>query len=206
MKQRVYILINGILTRSTDHQDWPERAEDWIQAHGYGLGRPYMYFTGALTRLFYQWKRVKDVIKIMESYAGAFDIILVGHSNGADIICRVLQQSRIHVSEVHLIAGACENQCSKNGINAAIKKGRLDCAFFYCSKNDDALKFAQRSHWLLRFGDLGLTGPSKLSTLADSRSVIYWRDDLNHCDWWNEKNFESTIRIIVGSSVKEKAA
>lgn len=199
MNPKFYLYVNGILTNPKDTKAWTDRAVIWTESLGKPFtARAYEYFCDAILRRLGQSKRVKDVAAIVEKYDElGFDVCLVGHSNGADIICRLLQDYDLKVKEIHLVAGACERDCNRNGINQALYDDRLDKVFLYCSKMDSALKLARNTHWLLGlvglgYGTMGLEGP--VNELKADTTVI-WRD-LDHSECWDEKHFDETLRLI----------
>lgn len=201
MRQRLYFLINGILTNPASRSDWNYRGVAWIEQNTSFQALQFQYFT---TALFHNWTQADRVHQCMEMLKGfkSSDIYLVGHSNGCDVISRILKYSDLRVREAHLFAGAVEEDCDKNGLNDALANNRLDQAYCYCSRNDSALLAAKRTNWFTKivganFGLLGLNGP-KDSDFTQRLQTI-WRNDLDHCAWWSIKNFEGSMRYIVGA-------
>lgn len=199
MSDKVYICGNGILTNPGDAKDWNRRAAIWIEEHAKpARAQPYLYFQDIIFRRLFQQKRVDELIAIVKSFEeDEFDIYLVGHSNFCDIICRLLQKWDGMISEVHLIAGACEANCEKNGINAALKQGRLAKAFIYVSADDSALKSAKLSETILGwaglgYGSMGLTGPVNRAI----RTRVIRRDSYDHSTWFDDDHFDETMRLI----------
>ena len=164
-RTKFYLFINGILTVPDGRTGWVDRAVTWTESHYGQLAEKYEYFSGALTRRLFQGTRVRECAELLENYRG-LDLVLVGHSNGADIACRLLQTTTFRFAEVHLIAAAADADFEKNGLNDALLTGRLGRVALYGSHHDGALRLAQLSEALsflgLGYGALGRTGPKNV--------------------------------------------
>ena len=203
MRRRLYLFLNGILTMPSDTFAWTDRACRWIDANTSHKSEKYEYFSSAIFRRLFQSKRVSEVAEIIAQLS-TMDIILVGHSNGCDIISRLLINYTLDIKEVHLIAGACERDFSKNGINKAMQDGRLQDCFVYGSKSDDALKLARNTGKFLRwfglgYGTLGLEGALKVA--CKNRVHVLFRNTYRHSTWWDDERFDDTMRLITRGSV-----
>jgi len=199
-RTRFYLFINGILTLSDGRNAWPDRAVTWTESHYGQLAEKYEYFSGALTRRLFQAARVRECAQLLRHYAG-HDLILVGHSNGADIVCRLLQTTDIEVSEVHLLAAAAEADFDRNGLNQALLTGRLGSVHLYGSHNDRALELAQFTEIFsflgLGYGALGRTGPEHIDDRVSHRVTQIWRDDFDHSTWFSPAQFAQTMALVV---------
>jgi pimeloyl-ACP methyl ester carboxylesterase len=200
-RTRFYLFINGILTVPDGHSGWTDRAVTWTESHYGQLAEKFEYFSGALTRRLFQAARVRRCVDLLRNYAG-HDLILVGHSNGADIVCRILQEHpEIEVAEAHLFAAAADADFNKNGLNMALLTGRLGWAYLYGSHRDPALRLAQYSEVLgflgLGYGALGRTGPTHLDERITHRVLQTWRDDFDHSTWFSPAQFAATMDLVV---------
>lgn len=199
MKDKSYLFCNGILTNPNDVNGWTDRAEAWIEKETPYNADKFEYFSGALTRRLYQNDRVEKVITIARRMT-PMNLVLVGHSNGCDIIQRVVQREKFKIKELHLIAAASEHDFEKNGFNKALIKGTVEQIFCYCSPKDGALQKAKLSNIFnflgLGYGYLGLVGPSRVAESVKDRVTCIWRN-IDHSDWFNKKYFPLTMKQIV---------
>lgn len=211
MSRTVFICVNGILTDPGDAYGWTDRAEEWINAQGCEVrADSFEYFSGALTRRLHQAKRVAIVLdKVRFWQWHGFAIRLVGHSNGADIICRLLSvalERAITIDAAYLIAAAADRELSRYHIPlyaAAHPDFRLHCL---CSANDRALQLARRTQWLrvlgLGYGTLGLEGPAidgvSFSGGKGDWLRCKWENSFDHSTWFDPAHFEDTMRLITG--------
>jgi len=203
MSRKIYIFVNGILTNPGDVNGWTDNAEAWIEGNTPYKATRLEYACGVLTRRFKQNARVDNLETICKKYEKE-RLCLVGHSNGCDIICRLIARRSLVFDQVHLIAGACEADFKKNGLNDAINLCQVNKLCVYWSKNDKALKKAKLSTnlfgWLgLGYGYLGLIGPKNLDKDA-SVKVNSIEKKWDHSDWFKHENFEGTMRSLVGAS------
>lgn len=194
----VYLLINGINSNPGDAHGWNRRMASEINETTPYKADAFVYFSDTIFRRMFQNARVADLCKVIESYLrSGFEVNLVGHSNGCDIISRILLKRRYNLSQIHLIAGACEADCNKNGINKAIESGRLDQAFIYKSATDTALIKARRTSFLqwfgLGYGFIGLSGPENPG--PDVFTVT--RDGYDHSTWFDGRHFKKTTDLIL---------
>lgn len=201
MNKTIYIFVNGIMTNPEDVEAWTDRAVGWI-AHNTEFKSDKMeYRSGTLTRRFYQNKRVQNLQKICKAYLGD-RIVLVGHSNGCDIIQKMATKGMLKIHEIHLIAAASEHDFIKNGYNRALKRETIEKIFIYTSPIDEALKKARLSTklfgWLgLGYGYLGLVGPLNVNPEVKDRVVVH-NEPMGHSQWFSKKFFERTMQTILG--------
>jgi pimeloyl-ACP methyl ester carboxylesterase len=201
MNEQIYILVNGILTNPEDVGSWTDRAEEWIDMHSSFKATKMEYRAGIFTRRLYQNTRVQNLKKICKAYLGD-RIVLVGHSNGCDIIQRMATKGTVRIHELHLIAGASDHDFRRNGYNRVLRHGAIDKIFVYVSDADKALKNALLSThlfgWLgLGYGYLGLVGPTNVDPLVKDRVIIY-KEPMDHSQWFNKHFFEKTMNCILG--------
>lgn len=202
MKKK-YIFINGILTDPGDVEGWTDNAEAWIERETPFKADKFEYRAGAATRRILQNSRVDNVITIARRM-GTSDLVLVGHSNGCDIIERVVRKANFRIRELHLIAAASEHDFEKNGFNKALQAEKVGKIFIYCSPKDRALKKAKFTRGFLKFiglgyGYLGLVGPSRVRDSLKDRVITHWTE-FDHSEWFTRRNFEQTMKLITLST------
>ena len=185
MKGTVYILVNGILTFPGQSKNWNERGEDWININvNDSCGVALEYFTGPLlSRVIGQRYRAKRLIEKIIRYT-QFDIVLVGHSNGADVIhdaLNILQWPKI-VSRICLFSAAIDSDMVKNGFDSSLAKGNIKEMRIFVAGNDKALAIGGSIGKLFGYGKLGLEGPKNLSEEAKLRTIVYTEPDFGHSD------------------------
>lgn len=202
MRKMCFIFINGILNVPGDVSGWTDKAEAWIEVNTVHPATRLEYFSDAIFRRFQQEHLVDDLATICERYDD-HKIVLVGHSNGCDIIIRLIKRMKHDIHHAHLIAGACERDFYKNGINMAIMEGTLGRVTVYWSPKDKALKKARLSSrlfgWMgLGYGYMGLTGPFNVSDKI-SHKVNSVERHFDHSQWFSTKNFDETMLAIAAS-------
>lgn len=186
----VFIFVNGIMTFPGASDNWNGRATSWALQRG-RLAEKCEYFVGPISRMFGQWSRAKKLAKTMRFYySRGFKMVLVGHSNGCDVIHKALVRSEWpEVMSLHLIAAASEADFQKTGYNEALRTNRIGEIHCYVGTRDKALWFASRS-WLARgigYGSLGQDGPRKLASDVESR-VHEVRKPFSHSTWFDEED------------------
>lgn len=202
MNKTVIIFVNGILSSPEDVEAWTDRAVEWVNNNTDYKADKMEYKSGVLTRRWYQSQRVKNLQKMCKSYLGD-RILIVAHSNGADIIQRMINKGIPRVHELHLIAAAAEHDFRKNGYNRALKNNHVEKIFIYASPVDEALKKAQLSTrlfgWLgLGYGYLGLVGPLFIDPSVQDKVVVH-TENMAHSQWFSKKHFDITMRLVSGA-------
>lgn len=202
--RKVYFLINGILTLPGNVNAWTDNAEAWIEGNTPYKATRMEYACGVLTRRFRQNDRVNDLELVCKKYEKE-RLVLVAHSNGCDMVLRLLMKRSLIFDHIHLIAGACESDFKKNGLNDALQLDQVKKLSIYWSPNDSALKKARLSSILLSwiglgYGYLGLTGAKNLNQ-SQSHKVNSIEKAWDHSDWFKPENFENTMKLVVGATV-----
>jgi hypothetical protein len=195
----VFICINGILTNPGDADGWTDRAVTWLNLHTAGKAEKFEYACGALTRRLRQDWRAQAIARMARFYAEAgFQIVLIAHSNGADLVERVLGLLwPDEIRAAHLIAPACDGEQLAHSLDV----GQLGALHLYGSENDSALHAARISRaffgWLgLGYGDLGL----RVLPFAHEHPRAIAHDDhtQSHSSWFERgESFERTMRAII---------
>lgn len=203
MIRTIIIFVNGILNSPENVDSWTDHAVEWVNNKTDSKADKMEYRSGVLTRRWFQSARVENLQSICKKYVGN-KIVLVGHSNGCDIIQRLIAKGFPKINEIHLIAAASEADFKKNGFNHALKLNKVEKIFVYMSPIDEALKKAKWSTilfgWLgLGYGYLGLVGPKNESSEFFGRVIVH-KEDMGHSQWFSKKNFDNTMRLVTGAS------
>lgn len=206
-QRRVYLLVNGILTRPGNWKNWNLRAITWIHAIApeHHHAEAIEYFSDALVlRTLDEGERVDALRRKIRDYAG-WEIVLVGHSNGCAVITDALKnfpEARIH--SMHLFSGASEADWIKNGFNKLQASGRVGKIWVYIAGRDWALKLA---HTVLAkicgYGVLGLHGPQNVRNWHQVQVIR--EPTFGHGTWFEDEPWPSpwwhTMERIVGHAV-----
>lgn len=190
--RRVYIYVNGILTMPGDSGNWNGKAVTWTHLHTPHRAEKVEYYVGPLSRIFGQRKRSRKLIKTISYYLDdGWDIVLVGHSNGANVILNALKyfsKSAIKNSlrEIHLIAPASDNNFEENGLN------RIGVPVtVYLGSQDTALRISSGPGRLFGYGSLGKDGPHRANV-----SVRVFNEEFSHSEWFNPLQLNQTMRRV----------
>lgn len=214
--RHVLVFINGILTSAGDSEGWTDRAVTWAHLHTDFRAEKLEYFTGPLLRRLTQQARAEKFARMLLRYAKAgYAVSLVGHSNGADLIVRILDlvAGGARVESAHLVAAACEADFERNGINTHLRDGVLGRVQVFASTADKALGFARLTAAPLSliglgYGSLGLTGPKNVAAAVRERVSVVDRPGYGHSTWFADEfdaspsvtprltPFEETMRQI----------
>lgn len=210
----VWVCINGILTLPEDSEGWTDRAVTWLQTRTAAKAEKWEYAAGALTRRLRQQARAEKIARMLGYYQRAgYECVLAGHSNGCDLIARVLALRGREgcfgapVRAVHLVAAAAD----WDDFARALARGDVGRVHLYGSRSDRALRIAAVSEKLLGwaglgYGSLGLEGEQR--ALAENRAALaagrrprvfdHSDDRMGHSTWFTRgENFERTMRAIL---------
>lgn len=194
----VHFYVPGIRTIPGESRNWDGRAVTHTHLFSNARGEKIEYLTTALLRPFFQGRRTAKIIRTASFYA-AWRKKFIGHSNGTDVILDAFDADpSLSCDEMHLVCAACEADCDKNGLNAALQDGRIGHLFIYVAGRDLALKLAARwfERTILGYGTLGLHGPKKLlATVSHMVTVIKappWTH-YGHSECWSNQNFAATM-------------
>ena len=199
----VFIAINGILTNPGESEGWTDRFVTWVNTRlpDGVVAEKFEYATDALFRRVKQRERADAIAKKVGYYRRAlYRVVLVGHSNGCDLIARVMESSGQDIDACHLFAPAAEDE----DFAQAIREGLVHRIHIYGSKNDKALRFAQATKplisWLgLGYGSLGLRGKEFAAqfqhTVKDHSNDCY-----GHSTWFQRGAiFEDTMNMLTAN-------
>lgn len=197
----VFIFVNGILTMPGASDNWNGKAVTWTHLHTPFRAEKVEYLVRPIGRILGQRKRAEKLAKTLTFYAG-WSIVLVGHSNGCDVILDALASlDWPRIEELHLVSAACEADFNENGLNkypAAI--GRV-CV--YVAGKDWALTLAKSQLGrLLGYGALGKTGPVN----ARRAPEVITRPEFGHGDWFTPTHLNDSMWDFVDGMMKNQPA
>lgn len=202
MPRTAIILVNGILTDPRKDNAWTDFSVDWLNNH---TAEPTVVtgYEYNAEILFGPWKnlsRAERIIERVKEYTAHGDrVILVGHSNGCDIIAHVIQQ--VEVDEVHLISPATDEKTVEMGIVL----GNVDRVHIYGSTSDMALKWGAKASRIFTlglggYGSLGLRGPA---FAAQWRGIVFDHsiNTYGHGTWLSPtSNLIDTLKQVARNS------
>lgn len=201
MARRVFIFINGILATPGDSDGWTDRAVTWMHTRTPDgiYGEKFEYATGPLTRRLLQGVRAQAIARMVQFYHRAnFEVSLVGHSNGCDLIARVIDGLNVRVRSVHLFAPAADGA----DFIRARREGSCGHLYLYGSVKDRALgiwaRFSRRLlGWAgLGYGSLGIEHAVFAAALPGFVTDCS-NDTFGHSDWFaRDTHFDDTMRQI----------
>lgn len=200
--KRIYIFINGINTFPGGSKNWTGRATTWINSLTEYKAEKLEYFCSVITRAFHNKKRAKKLYRTLQYYQG-WEIVLVGHSNGCDVILDTLNYYTDwpNIKHIHFISGAGEANFDKNGLNNFIRSGRVGGCNVYVSGRDLPLRIAHTVFGkLLGYGVLGLKGAYNVAEDIKDKVTTYWDvpwKNYGHSTAFSDKNFDNTMKLIL---------
>lgn len=201
MSEKVYIYVNGILNNPGSADNWTDRAVTWTHTEAGYYAEKFEYFTDIFFTRFRQGYRARKLARMISFYRG-WDIVLVGHSNGCDVILKALDviDGAVPVSQLHLIAGACEEDIAKNGLRFRLERRDVRHVYLYLGGRDEVMKLNYRIEKYLPFnlgyGTMGHLSPEKAREMYGDESTLY-QHKFGHSTWWNDDIFDITMQQIV---------
>lgn len=192
--QRVYVYVCGIFESPGQWHAWPARAVTWTHVNApYDRAEKFEYFTGLFLRTLGQEERAGKLAKMLSFYLAAnWQVVVVAHSNGADVALDALAILNYPPLErMHLFSAACDADCEKSGLSRV----RADSVHVYRAWNDWALEIAGTPlGYALGFGTLGRDGPLNGSRALAPIHVID-EPGYGHNDWFQKgPRFELTMQ------------
>ena len=210
MKRTVFICINGIRSNPSDPRGWTDAfvtslnidTPEWVQAE------KFEYYTSAVFRWIGQRKRAEDLVFLINTYLNAgYRVVLIGHSNGADLIARAFKMG-VRVDSIHLFAAAADEK----DFVSAIENKLVQRVHLYGSADDAALKTASLTRRLLGlfglgYGSLGLDG----STLANKYPSVVKDHSMKgygHSTWFQIEGgyYKGTMALLMANERSDRVA
>ena len=195
-----YIAINGIRSWPGDSEGWTDRFVTWINTRlpDGVVAEKFEYYCSAVFRRWHQRRRADEIAKKVGYYRRAgYRVVLVGHSNGCDLIAHVLDACGSEIDAAHLISPAADEE----DFASAIRDGLIRRIHIYGSATDGALRFAKLTRPLISwmgfgYGSLGLRGAQFEALFPD---VVHAHDDstCGHSTWFQKgARFEALMQAI----------
>lgn len=202
MQRTSIILVNGILTDPRRDNAWTDFSVDWLNNNVRDpvVTTGYEYNADVVFGPWKNMSRSERIVERIKEYTRHGDrVILIGHSNGCDIIARVLHQ--VEVDEVHLISPATDEKTLELGIVL----GNVDRVHIYGSTRDRALGWGARLSRILTlglggYGSLGLRGPA-LEAMLSGVVFDHSNNSFGHSTWIEPVgNLINTLKLICRNS------
>lgn len=200
------ICINGIRARASSSRGWTDEFVTALNTRTPASVKveKFEYDCSALLRRLHQRARVDEVARMANRYRHAgYRVVLVGHSNGCDIIARVLLLN-VEVDTVHLFAPAADEE----DFEQVLLYDGVRRIHIYGSQDDHALKGASLSRkligWLgLGYGSLGLRGAefaAKHPGVVRDHSIHGY----GHSTWFTPGfTMEQTLKLLLANDADD---
>lgn len=201
---RLLIFINGI-NAPVNKRNWVDRAANITRAD-YGIfAEQFKYYSRSLTRRFTLGRHVDDLQRLLQRYhAAGFQIGIVAHSNGAEIVSRAFRKAPTRVGvgyaaaeQVHLVAPACSDDWEENGFREALLAKQIGSITVHNARKDKAMALAKWSRRLTLgvagFGTLG----AKLSPVSFPPLTSLSLYAGGHSDMLGKRTLSRTLRNIL---------
>jgi len=205
MNKTIYIFINGILNMPSDTDAWTDRAVTWVHIHTGMHAEKYEYFSPVMLRRFRQQDRAETLARMIKYYHD-WDVVMVAHSNGCDVVMRTLAILKDkNMKELHFIAPACSRQVLYQ-MRLLVDTERLEKFQIFLGGKDRAMKWAAWSQKILGpfgigYGDLGGEDPVMVGKIIGEENVIF-EPQFDHSTWFEKAHFEGTMKKLVGATDK----
>lgn len=206
MTRRLYILLPGIRTDPADWRNWAPRMATEINLRcPHAKAEEFRYFACAITPKGKQDERARYVVDLaLRFFSRGYSVVVVAHSNGANIAVQAAQIAPAIFEAFHLFAPACPADFEKNGLNRALgTAGIVGHCTIYTGTRDWVLQWMARAGAVLGYGDLGFVGPKRVDWWVQDRVTVV-PSGHGHGDWFEGANFESTFLRITAEEEKEE--
>lgn len=205
MHKTAFIFINGIFTHPRRKDAWNDRAVEYVKRfHPDCHAVSYEYLSGAIMR--HGWIPFRDaqleranavVKKVNQLKHQGYRVVMVGHSNGCQLISYLIAQMGERVANVHFFAPAS----FAVDIATALDEQTVEGVFIYGSTRDIPLRFFAP---ISRILTLGLSGYGSLGTKGLEMEEKYpgqvfdfSNNKFGHSDWFTKENFDNTMALIM---------
>lgn len=205
-KERIYIFVNGIMTWPGSTKSWNANAVTHCMCYRRIFAEKLEYFTlPTISRIIGQKDRAEKLRKRIQRYIhNGWEIVLVGHSNGCDVILDTLESMAWpRVEEIHLISAACEENFEENGLNEALRRKWVGRVFIYQALQDKPLRLAATLFGkIFGYGKLGIATRDQMNLCddiedRDQRVTVVQEETFGHSTWFKEAHFIDTMRLIL---------
>lgn len=208
-QRTILFVINGIESDPSNLRGWTDNfatslnvnSPDWVQVE------KFEYLVRFWNRWFKQNGLAKELIAKIKYYLEAgYRVVLVGHSNGCDLIVRALKETK--VDSIHLFAAAAWEK----DFEAAIEAKQVRRIHLYGSPDDFALKTASFTSKFLKvisFGKLGYGSMGLKNTLAEKYPDIVKDHSIKgygHSTWFIKgPHYDYTIALLIKNEKQDRA-
>ncbi len=193
---RYYVLLPGVRSDPRDWANWAPRMATEINLLTSAKADEFRYMAFALTPKARQEERAEYVRSLAQrAYSAGYDVVLVGHSNGCEVIRQALEGLPPIVHSVHLIAGATEADMELAGWNRFLRKGIVGHLFIYKGTRDRVLQWIAAAGAFLGYGRLGWLGPKNIAPDQAHKITVIERP-YEHCEWFEGFAFAQTREAI----------
>ena len=202
--------INGWASIIGAWNNWPNQAIVWTHTKTSAKAQTLSYFTGPFTAGLTRHRRAQAFSKLMRAYTVQnWNVHLVCHSEGT---ATGLEAMRLagwpKIETVHLICGACDSNFERNGLNYALRTGKIGKVFCYRADDDGAMKLEDTVLGLAMFGiswndlPLGLSGPVNVGAGLMGVKVLehHW-PDYGHSTCFEPSHFIDTMELVMENSL-----
>jgi pimeloyl-ACP methyl ester carboxylesterase len=193
-----YIISNGVRTNSNDLQSWHFRAARWVDDNTDAKGDTYHYAAPGSLAWHLRKRHVERLGQCLydTSLVGRRDVVFVGHSWSTDLFARAMERYPVlRVHSAHLIGGAAQESFKTNGLNAALRAGRLGRVAVYFNPGDPVL-LGHRWWKYLGYGKLGLNGPTDVAADVAHLVTAVKCPGVGHSGYFAGDQFARTMRMV----------
>ena len=190
--KRIYLFVNGIKTFPGLSKNWNRRAVTWTHINTEHKAESLEYLMTAFRSAAGAKYRASKLVRKLEFYnESGFEIHIVAHSNGSNVVLNALREFSAPVAAIHFIAPACEEDCQTNGLNDLIRKGFLRKLHVYIGGEDIPCKLASTLGRLVGFGGMGVHGAKWLTDPVHSEYEykLHAIRNMNHGSWFEGDTF-----------------
>lgn len=194
MSRTIYIFVNGVLTFPGSSNNWNRRAVTHFITEYDNPAESLEYLVFPLTRSLRSRHRSNKLAKKIWYYQlRNWRVVLVGHSNGANVIFNALHHGYrgmplTRIEEVHLFSPACSDDADKLDLNRLLRIGRVGFLQLFRAGRDLPLVIAGAFGKPFGYGSLGLHGFSNLDPIyTESGKVVeQYEPDFGHGTWFTQ--------------------
>lgn len=190
------------------HGNWTNLACTWINKNTDFKSQCLNYFTTPFTAALTRHHRALNLSRLIREYSVQdWEINIAAHSEGTATVLLALKMAGWpKVNRLHLLCGACDSNFERNGLNFALRTGKIAKVICYRANRDTAMKIEDTFIGLCLFGiswndlPLGLSGPMNvgLGLLGNKLSIVEW-PNYGHSTCFLPANFERTMQALLST-------
>jgi pimeloyl-ACP methyl ester carboxylesterase len=191
-----YIFVPGINNYAGSPYAWTDRAVTAINKRmTCDAAEKFEYTAFPLSRLVLAERRARALAELIDSYPiDSFALVVVGHSNGADLIRRALLRSKRPANFVHFLSPAVH--ATRHGLVKLIRDGQIGFLRIYLATRDRILprRFLGRQEV-----------DSVRRQFAEEHHTEIFSEPFGHSGWFTPARFATTMRQICGDPPERNA-